>query len=718
MRRENVTILLVEDEEAHAEAIRRAFEATGRGVRLERALSLREASAYLEKQIPDLVIADWLLPDGKGTDILPSGENGHLFPFILMTSYGTEQIAVDAMKAGAADYVVKSPSAFAEIPRVADRVLRQWDLLIEHKRAQEALRDSEERYRAVVEDQTELICRISADWELEFANAAFDKFFGIEGDESIENGTTSLIPEEWRQVLKERCASLRPEEPVSEYDIQVSSHKGEARWLHWAIRGLFDEQGRLTRCQALGQDVTLQRRAEEALRQSELRFRTIFQQSQDSIVLKDGSMRYVDANPAFQELVGLPLNKIIGRTYEDLFGPEAAARILEVESRALRGETIEEENTRKINGVPMTFLDTRGPLKDESGNIIGILVISRDITDRKRVETGLPQAANEGAEEEAQCQSAAMRSTLNRAILAANRNSIVLLTGESGSGKDHLARLIHNNSDRAAGPYFMINCAAIAPELAESELFGHEKGAFTGAPARKRGLLELAEGGSLLMNEIGELSLPLQAKLLTFLDTRKFTRVGGEKQISVDARLIIATNRDLQEEVEAGRFRPDLFYRINVIAIPVPALRERTEDIPGLVRAILSQLRTELRIEDRPVIGPGVMKALKNHSWPGNVRELRNVLERALIVSSGRSVDLGGIQLQCLVNSVPAGESCTLSLPLGATLQQATDSIARVLCIAALDRSGGNKRTAARDLGISRDTLYRYLQKFGIGEGD
>ncbi len=177
-----------------------------------------------------------------------------------------------------------------------------------------------------------------------------------------------------------------------------------------------------------------------------------------------------------------------------------------------------------------------------------------------------------------------------------------MLLGESGSGKDYLARYIHNHSKRAGGPYFSVNCAAIAAQLAESELFGHEKGSFTGAQGRKRGLLELAEGGTLLLNEIGELSLPLQAKLLTFLDTKKFTRVGGEKEISVNARLIAATNRDLQKEVEAGRFRNDLFYRINVMTITVPPLRERREDLPILTREILSQLHAELRFAAPPSI--------------------------------------------------------------------------------------------------------------------
>ena len=232
--------------------------------------------------------------------------------------------------------------------------------------------------------------------------------------------------------------------------------------------------------------------------------------------------------------------------------------------------------------------------------------------------------------------SKAMRSTLKSAILAGKSATTILLTGESGSGKDYLARYIHDHSDRASGPYFSVNCAAISEGLAESELFGYERGSFTGAVGRKRGLLELAEGGTLLLNEIGELSLPLQSKLLTFLDARKFTRVGGEKEITVNARLIAATNRDLEKEVEEGRFRKDLFYRLNVFSIAAPPLRERREDIPILVQEILAKLRIEMNIDGAPTIDASLMRTFKNYDWPGNVRELHNVLERALIHSQGK----------------------------------------------------------------------------------
>jgi two-component system, NtrC family, response regulator AtoC len=289
-------------------------------------------------------------------------------------------------------------------------------------------------------------------------------------------------------------------------------------------------------------------------------------------------------------------------------------------------------------------------------------------------------------------------------------DSTVLLLGESGSGKDHLARYIHNHSKRADGPYFAINCAAIAPELAASELFGHERGAFTGAIARKRGLLELAEGGSLLLNEIAELSLPLQAQLLTFLDTRKFTRVGGEKEICVNARLMAASNKDLEKEAEKGAFRRDLFFRLNVMPVTVPPLRDRREDIPILVNELIAKLRIDMQLPDLPAVDHASLRALQQYNWPGNVRELRNVLERALILSGGEKINLSPLNVQAADKDSGHEWSFILSFPSQKSVTEVFDDVKQALAEEALRRSGGSRKKAASLLGISRDSFYRYLK--------
>lgn len=285
----------------------------------------------------------------------------------------------------------------------------------------------------------------------------------------------------------------------------------------------------------------------------------------------------------------------------------------------------------------------------------------------------------------------------------------MLLVGESGCGKDHLARWIHENSRRSSGPFFAINCAAISKELAESELFGHEAGSFTGARTRKKGLFELAEGGTLLLNEIGELPLPIQAKLLTFLDSKSFLRVGGDRHIRIDSRILAATHRNLETEIAQGRFMEALFYRLNVFMIRVPPLRERTEDIPLLMENILQALVTDLQLQRPPEVDEFFLRQLKGYHWPGNVRELRNLLERSLIV-----FDEGPLRLDIPAYSPSKTSSLDIHFEDGRSLDDVIADATTFVITEALRKSGNNAREAAKKIGVSRDALYRHLKKLGI----
>ncbi len=340
------------------------------------------------------------------------------------------------------------------------------------------------------------------------------------------------------------------------------------------------------------------------------------------------------------------------------------------------------------------------PLRNQTGDIVGICCISRNITERRKVTSESPVGGLDYPSE-------AMRTTLRKALVAARTDSNILLQGESGSGKDYLARWLHDRSRRANGPFFSINCAALPRELAESELFGHERGAFTGAAGLKKGLLELAEGGTILLNEIGELDLPLQAKLLTFLDTQSFVRVGGEKQIRVNARLIAATHRNLETEVDQRRFLEPLFYRLSVFPIRVPPLRERLEDMPLLVEDIVSKLALEIQLLAVPRIESHHIDALRGPAWPGNVRELRNVLERSLILWDGGPFKV----VVPLAKTAEHEWSYALRYVPGKTIRACTDELRTFLCAAALDTCQGNKKAAADLLDVSRDAFYRYLKK-------
>ncbi|MBI5247850.1 MAG: sigma 54-interacting transcriptional regulator, partial [Desulfomonile tiedjei] len=409
---------------------------------------------------------------------------------------------------------------------------------------------------------------------------------------------------------------------------------------------------------------------------------------------------YTHVNPSMERLFSLVSSSIVGLRAEDLYGERAGKHIKEVELRVLAGDSVEEEHTRPVNGVQLTFHDIRIPLRNATGTIVGICGMSRDMTDRKHViEASLPSYPDYPSE--------SIRKTLEAARLASATDSLVLLTGESGTGKDYLARYIHDHSDRAAGPFFSLNCAGVPLELAESELFGHEAGAFTGANVRSRGLLELAEGGTLLLNEIGELSLQLQAKLLTFLETKTFTRLGGRKPIKVNARIIAATNRDLQAEVSSGRFRLDLFHRLNVVWVKVPPLRERTEDIPMLVQQILGLLKVEMQLQSTPELDDKTRQRLSLYPWPGNIRELRNFLERSIIMSGGRRID--GAYLDSAETCF--GDRCwTLAFPPVPSLDAVVRNLKEEMVKESLRHAGGNRQEASRRLGISRFSLRRLLE--------
>jgi transcriptional regulator with PAS, ATPase and Fis domain len=291
--------------------------------------------------------------------------------------------------------------------------------------------------------------------------------------------------------------------------------------------------------------------------------------------------------------------------------------------------------------------------------------------------------------------------------VAESHASTVLLTGESGTGKDLAARVLHYTSDRAARPFMNITSSALPETLLESELFGHERGAFTDARQQKRGLLELAEGGTVFLDEIGEMVPALQAKLLRFLEEKAFKRVGGAADIHVDVRVIAATNRNLEEEVRAGRFRADLFYRLNVLPIHLPPLRSHLDDLPPLVNFYIDTFNREFKKQVRGVTA-AAMRALSSYGWPGNIRELRNAVERAMLLADNTILDTKDFPI---VGAAREQMSNGFELPpTGVDLEQ----IERSLVLQALTRSDWNQTRAATLLGLNRDQIRYRIEKFNL----
>jgi two-component system, NtrC family, response regulator HydG len=306
--------------------------------------------------------------------------------------------------------------------------------------------------------------------------------------------------------------------------------------------------------------------------------------------------------------------------------------------------------------------------------------------------------------------SQSIRKLLETVAQVAPTHATVLISGESGTGKEQIAGAIHYNSSRKNKAFIKVNCAAITESLLESELFGHEKGAFTGADRRKDGKFLLADGGSLFLDEVGEMPMPMQAKLLRVLQEKELTRVGGEQTISVDVRVITATNKNLQEMVQAGEFREDLYYRLNVVMLNLPPLRDRREDIPLLAHHFLQTFAAK---NQKQVAGftPQAMQFLTGHRWPGNVRELMNTIERGVVLCRGDNLDRDDFKIDEVDSRInldipPNPETTGEIVPLEVVEKQAI--------LYALDVTGGNKSETARKLGITRRTLHQKLKKYGV----
>ncbi len=296
--------------------------------------------------------------------------------------------------------------------------------------------------------------------------------------------------------------------------------------------------------------------------------------------------------------------------------------------------------------------------------------------------------------------------------IATSPGSTVLITGESGTGKDLVAKVIHYASSRASRAFLNITCSALPETLLESELFGHERGAFTDARQQKRGLLEQADEGTVFLDEIGEMTPALQAKLLRFLEEKTFRRVGGSADIHVDVRVIAATNRNLEDQVAGGRFRDDLYYRLNVLRIEMPPLRQRGGDIPLLAQFFIDAYAAELK---RPAksLSAAAEQTLKAHGWPGNVRELRNLVERAVLLSESDALQAADFELLRLPRAAGAGHDGPFQLPAeGVNLEELEKS----LVVQALERSGGNQTRAATLLGLHRDQIRYRIEKFGLAK--
>jgi PAS domain S-box-containing protein len=471
----------------------------------------------------------------------------------------------------------------------------------------------------------------------------------------------------------------------------------------------------------LARDLGEHRRAEHALRESEQRLAAVLRTAMDAIVIIDGSSKITLFNEAAEKVFRCPADQAIGQPFDQFIGTAFRALVpgclepdaSEDDEAGQRYFWVPEGLTaRRSDGeeFPVEATISRVRVGDQDLRTI----ILRDVNERKRIEAELRQLQRERIylQEELSsvhdCQDIVGSSSKMQAVFddierVALTDSTVLVTGETGTGKELVARAIHKASRRKDRVLVKVNCATLPAGLIESELFGHEKGAFTGAHTRKLGRFELADGGTIFLDEVAELSLELQTRLLRVLQEGEFERVGSSSTQKVDVRVIAATNRDIDSAVESGRFRSDLYYRLNVFPIRVPALRERTDDIPLLVRHFALKYGTQQgkKIESIP---RDVMQSLQAYDWPGNVRELENIIERAVILSQGPELEVG----RWLPD--PGSAPRQSRVP---TLEE----LEREHILAVLDLTGWRVRGdhgAARRLGLKPTTLEARMKKLGI----
>ena len=522
-------------------------------------------------------------------------------------------------------------------------------------------------------------------------------------------------PGDLDRVFEERRKGLSKGIPF-ELEMRLLFKTGDYRWHLSQYIPLSDERGQVIRWYVTATDIEDRKRAEERLRQSEADLRTVTDAIRQAIVVlaPDGTTLY--ANRVALEKTGLKSHEPSDQGFfARAFHPEDVDRVRDKRRAALlAGVPFElEMRERQKNGEYRWQLIQYNPLKDDHGRVIRWYATDTDIDDQKRTEERLrnenlvlrEEIDRSSMFEEIVGSSKPMRQLLKQVEKVAPSDSTVLILGETGTGKELIARALHRRSKRANRVFVRVNCAAIPQSLIASELFGHEKGAFTGAVQRRVGRFEAANGGTLFLDEIGELPMETQIALLRVLQEREFERVGSNHPISVDVRLIAATNRDLRAAVAAGTFRQDLFYRLNVVPIAVPTLRQRAEDIPLLVEHFVGRYAKSSGKNIRH-ISKDTLEELEGYDWPGNIRELQNVVERAVILSDSDTfvVDESWLKSD---SAVPSS-----SERLSALADREVEMIEAALA-ESHGRISGPSGAAAK-LGIPRQTLESKIRRLGI----
>ena len=568
----------------------------------------------------------------------------------------------------------------------------------------ERLQHSESIYRAIVEDQIEQVCRYSREGKLTFVNDAYAYFFQKTKDQLIGAVFTINIPDEDLKGYEHHLRRLTPMRPVAEMEHRVILPDGQMRWLHRSVRLFFDKDGRITEYQVVGRDVTDKVVAEQEIQrisdekeQYRLNLEAVFSSIPDAVLTVDKDMRIIHINKAMGDICCVSHKLVPGRSIRDFSGScdRSCFHIL-FKTLQTKEPVIEYRLECATSEPGKVFIINSSPLRDLENQFMGAVLVIRDVTRLANLEKQITAPAGY---KNIIGKSKAMQEIYRVLDLLTDVETTVLITGESGTGKELTAEALHYGGPRAKRPLVKVNCAALAENLLESELFGHVRGAFTGAIKDKVGRFEAAEGGTLFLDEIGDLPLSTQLKLLRVLERKEYERVGDSRTLKADVRVVTATNVDLQKKIRQGLFREDLYYRLKVMGIHLPPLREREQDIPLLCQHFINQLNLDYEKKITRV-SDGVMKIFMDYKWPGNVRELRHTLEHAFVLCPEREIGLQHLPRDFAGSGDDRKEE-----------SKHKTKVSKDAIIDTLARTGGNKAKAARELGIDRRTLYRNLEE-------
>ncbi len=720
-------ILIVEDNPDHAELAASALKRSEGTYEPNVVKSGYECLNELEKKNYDVILLDYFLGISDGIDVLKDIKNNYGdIPVIMVTGMGDESIAVESMKLGVYDYIVKSTGYLDILPVTVKKAIKYHVNITERRKAEKALQQQNEFLKVAIDSLTHPFYVIdTSDYTIKMANVAA-KPVGLSESQTCHSLTHKRSEpcegEEHACPLRE---VKKTKEPACVEHIHYDED-GNARDIEVHCYPIFDGAGNVCRVIEYCLDITNRKKVENELkihrdqleelveeRTFELkksadelakhrsRLEAIFRSVRDAIITVDTDLKVIVANKTTETICGVTPKKVIGKVLTDCT-IHCNKSCHDVLKETLNGKTAIKEyqiECGHLDRPKQIVIVTTSPLLDKFGKFIGTVLVIRDITRISDLERELRERHKF---QNIVGKSSKMQDLYELLEDLADLDTTVLITGESGTGKELIAKALHYSGSRAFSPMVPVNCSALAENLLESELFGHVKGAFTGAVRDKQGRFQAAHNGTILLDEIGDISPRIQLKLLRVLQEKEFERVGESVSLKVDVRVIASTNRNLKEKIKLGEFREDLYYRLKVVEIEIPPLRERLEDIPLLSDHFNNLFNKQFK-KHITGISYDSLKLFMNYSWPGNVRELEHVMERAFILCRGQIITPEYIPPEIREYSGPE------SPPYKRISAEKPRDI-----LEALNETDWNIAKASRLLCISRPTLYKKIRAYDL----